>query len=85
MYVANLVAYAIALINELASHFFVPGTGDYVWRMTENHEWVIVSGSSPVVSEMGKSVVGSSFTIFSNIVTFLAQASALLAAPPQNP
>jgi len=81
---ANWLAYIIALIQEIGSHLFIPNSGGFAWEKIDG-SWVLVNATLPQLNATGKEFVDSLVTIYSNVMTYLAQASALLAAqPPQS-
>lgn len=81
---ANWLAYIIALLQEFGSHLFVPNSGGFAWEKI-NDSWVLVNASLPQLNPTGKEFVDSLFTIMCNVVTYLAQVSAMLAAQPPHP
>jgi hypothetical protein len=76
---ASWIAYIIALVQEMGSHLFVPGSEGFQWQRSGG-EFVLVSAKLPQVSSSGKDVVDSLMTILHNVAIFLAQVSTLLPA-----
>lgn len=73
------LAYIIALVQEMGSHLFVPGSSGFQWQRSGG-EFVLVSANLPQLSASGKDVVDSLMTIFHNVAIYLAQVSTLLPA-----
>jgi hypothetical protein len=79
---ATWLAYIIALIQAIGSHFFIANSGGFVWEKMDDNTWSLVNATLPQLNPIGKEFVDSLVTIYCNGMTFLAQASALLAAHP---
>jgi hypothetical protein len=77
----NWLAYIIALIQAIGSHLFIPNSGGFAWEKIDD-SWVLVNASLPQLNPTGKEFVDSLVTIYCNVMTYLAQASALLPAHP---
>lgn len=77
---ASWLAYIIALLQEVGSHLFVPNSGGFVWGRDAQGEWYLINASLPKLTENGKDIAGSMFTIFHNLMTYWAQISTLLPA-----
>jgi len=77
----NWLAYIIALIQAMGSHLFIANSGGFSWDKI-NDEWILVNATLPQLNPTGKEFVDSLVTIYCNVMTYLAQASALLPAHP---
>ena len=76
---ASWLAYIIALLQEIGSHLFVPGSGGFQWQRSGG-EFVLVSTNLPQLSSSGKDIVDSWLTMLHNVAIYLAQLSTLLPA-----
>jgi hypothetical protein len=77
---ASWLAYIIALLQEMGSHLFVPNSGGFAWAKDQDGCWILVNSTLPQLSTGGKEFVDSLVTTFYNVMTYLAQVSALLPA-----
>ena len=81
---ANWLAYIIALIQDMGAHLFIPGSGGFAWDKIDG-QWVLVNATLPQLNSTGKELVDSLVTIYCNVMTYLAQVSALMPAHPPQP
>jgi len=81
---ANLIAYLMALVKEIAAPLFTPDSGGFAWQMEADGCWTLISGKLPELSDTGREFANAVTTVFCNVTVFLAQVSALLPAQPSN-
>jgi len=80
---SDWLAHLISLIQAIGSHLFIPNSGGFAWEKIDD-SWVLVNATLPQLNPTGKEFVDSLVTICCNVMTYLAQVSALLPAqPPQ--